>query len=167
MGDVRSARRLAISFYGSIAMPCAMLDHDDGIGAAGDRCACHDLDGFARGDRSIESRTCARLSDDPRAPWHFGRPYRKAIAHRTVEGRIIAIRGNVLSKYTPRASLQRNDFRRREATLRAHLTQNAGARFQERQSRHESQCSEVCDSTVVIKDDAKEQRCGSPARYQD
>jgi hypothetical protein len=68
-----------------------VLDHHDGVGAAGQRSAGHDFDRLASGHFSVELLSRADFRDDEQLSGYVRRTHREAIASRTVEGRIIAI----------------------------------------------------------------------------
>jgi hypothetical protein len=105
-----------------------VFDHDDRVGALGDRGAGHNFHGLAGADGAGEYFAGANLADHAQAAGQVGGSNGKAVADGAVEGRIIAIGGNVLGEDAIGSRFERYVFNGRRGCVRAQLAEDAGAR---------------------------------------
>jgi hypothetical protein len=86
-----------------------MFDHDDGIGAVGQRSAGHDFATGARNNADRRCLSCARFSDYPEHNGSLGdvcRPHRKTITDSFIERGVVGICGDVFPENAAQTGLE-------------------------------------------------------------
>ena len=91
-----------------------VLDHDDGIGARGDRSAGHNLDCFVGTDDARETVAGADFADDAEAPGKVGGAKGESVADGAGESGGVAVGGDGLGENASGAIGKPHGFDRRQ-----------------------------------------------------
>ena len=115
-----------------------MLDHHDGVGAGGNGCAGHDLDGLSFGDAPFEAPAGAHLADDLELSRQIDGAHGIAVAHGARDGGGIAVGFGVRREHAPGGIGEGNFLDGRLDAALAHGAENGFAGIHKCQRRHAS-----------------------------